>query len=141
MNNQEKKRYLLRCRHLNRKINALLREKERLQDLVCKVSPNLSGMPRGGSSEREASLARLADIDSDIDRHIDEYVDTRKEIAACMDQLEDGRLYELMRLYYLADETWEQVAEDMRLDYRWILRLHGRALEELTIESHYHKLI
>ena len=109
--------------------------------MVCKVSPNLSGMPRGGSREREASLARLADIDSDIDRHIDQYVDTRKEIAACLDQLEDGRLYELMRLYYLADETWEQVAEDMRLDYRWVLRLHGRALEELTIESHYHKLI
>lgn len=134
MNNQEKKQYLLRCQNLNYKINALLREKERLQDFVCKVTPSLSGMPRGNSGGREDSLARLADINSDINRSIDRYVQTRKEIAACLDRLEDGRLYELMRLRYLAGETWEQVAEDMGIDTRWATRLHGKALSILEID-------
>lgn len=134
MTNQEKKQYLLRYQNLNHKINALLREKEHLQDLVCKVSSNLSGMPRGGSGGREAALARLADIDSDIDRHIGQYVDMRREISRYLDQLEDGRLCELMRLRYIVGDTWEQIAETMGIDVRWTTRLHGRALELLRTD-------
>ena len=52
-------------------------------------------------------------------------------------QLEDGRLRDVMRYRYIDGMKWEQIAVVMRLDYRWVLRLHGRALCKLTIESHY----
>lgn len=64
-----------------------------------------------------------------------------RQIEAAIDALPDGRQRLLLRLRYIDGRTWEQIAVRMALDYRWVLRLHGRALEQLAIESHYGPVI
>ena len=34
----------------------------------------------------------------------------------------------MLELYYIDGLTWEDVAQRMGLDVRWVYRLHGRAL-------------
>lgn len=45
--------------------------------------------------------------------------------------LKEYKLQELMHLYYIEGKTWEQVAEIMCYDVRWIYKLHNRALTAL----------
>ena len=47
----------------------------------------------------------------------------------------DGRLRMLLRYRYVDGMTWERIAVNMNLDARWVRRLHGRALDALTLES------
>ena len=42
--------------------------------------------------------------------------------------VEEPRLSEVLELYYIDGLTWEDVANRMGLDLRWVYRLHGRAL-------------
>ena len=76
-----------------------------------------------------------------MNQRIDAAVEKRKEIETVIETLEDKTLQLLLRYRYIDGMTWEQIAVKMRYDYRWVLRLHGRALERLTIESHIKSVI
>ena len=58
----------------------------------------------------------------------------RREIEGAIRQVEDERLRELLQLRYLEGLTWEKVSEALNLQYRWVIKLHGDALE--NIEMH-----
>ena len=69
---------------------------------------------------------------------IDELISVKRETEAAISQVENSTYRELLRRRYLLNERWEQIAVGMGYDYRWVLRLHGRALLEIkdAIESH-----
>ena len=140
MSNQEKKEYLLGYQRINHRINSLLLEQQRLRDLVVGVSPNLSGMPRGGGgSGTQGTIAKIIDLETEINLEIDKLVEKRKEIEQVIRTTEDSTLRALLEYRYINGKKWEEIALMMGYDYRWILRLHGRALElvdEQAIKSH-----
>ena len=68
-----------------------------------------------------------------IDREIDRYVDMREEIQTAISMVDDIQLRTLLSLRYINGLTWEKIAVEMNYDYRWILRLHGKALSEIEI--------
>ena len=52
----------------------------------------------------------------------------------------DNTIYRtLLIARYINCKTWEQIADEMGYDLRWIYRLHGKALK--AIESHYKSVI
>ena len=68
----------------------------------------------------------------------DELIALRKEAEERIDNLKDGRYRAVLRRRYLQGRSFEEIAVDLCFDYRWIKRLHGRALTEfqkLTPES------
>lgn len=140
--NAEKKAILLEYQAIERRINRLLDEKRGWMEKATAVNPVLSDMPKGGGTDKiQNAVCRIADIEADINREIDRQIDLRERIETAICAIPDGRLRDLMRYRYIDGLTWEQIAVTMRLDYRWVLRLHGRALSELTIESHYTHVI
>lgn len=140
MNNQDKKEYLLGYQRINHHINSLLLEQQGLRDLVVSVSPNLSGMPRGGGgSGTQGAISKIVDLETEINAEIDKLVEKRKEIESVIRAVEDGALRALLEYRYINGKKWEEIALMMGYDYRWVLRLHGRALElvdEQAIKSH-----
>ena len=55
-----------------------------------------------------------------------------------IDRVEEAQLRRVLELYYIDGFTWEQVAAQMGtkerpLDLRWVYRLHGRALQRITV--------
>ena len=93
MNNQEKKEYLLGCQRLNQRINRLLLEQQQWRELATRVSPNLSGMPRGGGGGgTQGAISKIIDLETEINTEIDKLVDKRKEIEGIIQAVEDSTL-------------------------------------------------
>lgn len=145
MTNQEKKEYLLGYQRINQRVNCLLLEQQRWRELATRVSPNLSGMPRGGGGGgTQGAVAKIVDLETEINEEIDKLVDERKRIEAAIRKINDPTLRILLEYRYINGKKWEEIALMMGYDYRWALRLHGRALsavDEHAIESHIDSVI
>lgn len=46
--------------------------------------------------------------------------------------VEDDKKRQVLNMHYLYCKSWEQIAEDMKINVRQIHRLHGYALEEIS---------
>lgn len=132
MNNQEKKEYLLGYQRLNQRINRLLLEQQQWRELATRVSPNLSGMPRGGGGGgTQGAISKIVDLETEINAEIDKLVEKRKEIEGIIRAVEDNILRTLLEYRYINGKKWEEIALMMGYDYRYILKIHGKALSLL----------
>lgn len=86
----------------------------------------------------EHTVDRIDELIRQLVAQLDELVTLRQEIGAVIDAVPDTRLRELLRLRYIDGLTFDGLAIAMgHYDLRWVYRLHRRALEALTIESHH----
>lgn len=132
MTNQEKKEYLLGYQRLNQRINRLLLEQQQWRELATRVSPNLSGMPRGGGEGgTQGAISKIIDLETEINAEIDKLVEKRKEIEGIIRAVEDNILRTLLEYRYINGKKWEEIALMMGYDYRYILKIHGKALSLL----------
>ena len=133
--NELKIRYLSRYRRLNQRIDRLLEEQSRWQEMALKITPVLSQTPGGGESGSpiERPMDKVLEIDVEINREIDELQIVRQEIRAALNQLEDENLKLLMEYRYIDGLTWEQIAVKMNYSYMQICRLHGKALRTIML--------
>lgn len=110
LTNQDKKRWLARYQEINKDIDQLLLEQSQLKDLVTRVTPNLSGMPRGGGGDgRQAAIAKIVDLERQIDQKIDALADLRREIARVVEAVPNSNYRRLLNLRYIAGKRWEDV--------------------------------
>lgn len=134
MTSQDKKAYLARYRDIKQAIDQRLDEAERLRALAEKTTTTLSDMPRGGGrNTREDTYAKLVDLGIEIDREIGAYVQMRGDVEQAINTVGNMAQQNLLRYRYVNGWKWEKIAVEMNFDYRWILRLHGRALESMQI--------
>ena len=110
MNNQEKKEYLLGYQRLNQRINRLLLEQQQWRELATRVSPNLSGMPRGGGGGgTQGAISKIVDLETEINAEIDKLVEKRKEIEGIIRAVEDSTLQTLLEYRYINGKKWEEI--------------------------------
>jgi ferritin-like metal-binding protein YciE len=133
MTNQEKKRYLQRYTKLKNAIDQKLSEYEQLRALCERATTTITGMPPSGRNSREDAYVRMIEMGDKINDEIDRYVDMRGEIEAAISTVEDITLQTLLRYRYLEGFTWEKVAVELNYCWRQIIRLHGRALQDIKL--------
>ena len=135
--NAEKIKYLSRYIALNRRIDRLLEEKAKWWSLCLKTTPNLSQAPGGGESGSpvERPMDKVLEIEAEINREIDELQEVCRGIKTVLGQLEDDTLRLLMEYRYLDGLTFEEIAVKMHYSWRWVIKLHGKALAEIKISS------
>lgn len=135
------KQWLMRARNIDREINELLKEKEKVRDRVLKITQSYTG-DAVQSTKDPHKFDRLVELEMEIDRNIDELVAVKTEILHGIAKLSDGRYREILRLRYCNEQkdekdengehktgcTFEQIAVKMNYSYKQICRLHGRAL-------------
>lgn len=132
MTSQEKKEYLLGYQRINQRVNCLLLEQQRWRELATRVSPNLSGHPGGGKGGgTQGAISKIVDLETEINAEIDKLVDKRKEIEGIIQAVEDSTLRTLLEYRYINGKKWEEIALMMGYDYRYILKIHGKALSML----------
>ncbi len=132
MTNQKKKQWLKSYKALNLSIDQKLEELERLKSLACKVTQAMTGMPRGGNSGKENTYLKIIELEDAINGEIDKYIELRNEIETAILSVNDLKLQNVLRHRYINGMTWESIAVKMNYDYRWVLKLHGKALTELS---------
>lgn len=143
MTTKEKKEYLKRYRKIDREVNQLLMEKDEIFSLGTKITPTYSDMPKGtGENNKiQSTIEKLEEQEEKINKKIDLLYEVKEDIEKTLHTVEDDTLRVLLRYRYINGLTWEEIAVTMNYDYRWILRLHGKALNELTIKSHITSMI
>lgn len=140
MTSQEKKEILLQYRAAEREEKRLELEIQRWHSRAEKMTSGYGGTPSGGGDGRslENTMARIDDLTRQLAQRLDRLVTLRQKIVTAIDSVPDPKQRELLRLRYIDGLTWGKLAVVMGYDdLRWIYRLHGRALEQLTIESHH----
>lgn len=140
MTNQQKKEYLQKYRSAEREEKRLELEILRWRARAEKTTTGFCQASGGAGDGRslEHTVARIDELAGQLTRKRDELVSLRRAIGAAIDAVPDARLRELLKLRYIEGLTWGKLAVVMGYDdLRWLYRLHGRALEQLTIESHH----
>lgn len=145
MTNKEKIKYLNQYRAMNAEIYQISDELKRWQDVATRISPSYSGMPHGAQGDKlQTAATEVAELSEQLNEKIRQALAVQQEIKELLGTIDDGVLRRLMTYRYIHGRKWEEIAVLMNYDYRWVLRLHGRALNRLdehAIKSHYKSVI
>ena len=135
MNNQEKKQWLRSYQSVYRRIKIKREDIERLRSLETKITPTISDMPKGNNQSNKIELIteKIADIEDHISDEMKELDETRSEIEEAIREVPNEIYQEILERRYINGQHWELIAVEMNYDYRWILRLHGKALEMIKV--------
>lgn len=137
MTNQEKKAYLGRYRDNEREIRRTEEEILRWESLSRKTTTTMgtAGGGSNGEDKLQAAVEKIVRWQNRLTLQLGERVRLREEIESAIGTVEDERLRLLLRYRYIDGWRLEKIAVEMDYDYRWIRRLHGKALDKLTLES------
>lgn len=118
--------------------NIAKREAEAIETNLTSFSIDYSKVVvQTSPSDWTETLARLVDLHNKCVEEMQECVNTMQEVKELIDKVGDAQLRELLSRRYLLLELWEQIADHMQYDERWIYRLHDKAIAEVNkIISH-----
>ena len=138
MTYDEKLAFLRRYRDAQRTMRRLLEELQQLQAEATSVSQALSGMPSDGGDGQAIPRAveRIADAESRLVSAYGAALAECNRVKDAIDTVPDPLRRDILTSRYILGQRWERIAAYIDRDLRWVLRLHHRAVDELTIESH-----
>ena len=128
------KEFLRRARRVDRRVDEATERVDRLRaKLEAGRLSSITGMPRGGAQDWTATADKLIELEKRVNARIRELVRVKHLAMDAIDRVDEARLREVLELYYIDGFSWEQVAQRMDLDKRWVFRLHGRALQRIEV--------
>jgi len=128
------KEFLSKAWRIDRRIERKIEERERLQSrLTAGRMSSLTGMPRGGGYDWTDAAAQVLRLTEQIDDEINRLCTVKRLVNEAIDAVEDPKYRQVLELRYRNYLTWEEIAEDMGYETRWVYELHGRALLCVTV--------
>lgn len=114
-------------------IKRIRRKLDLLEARALNVTSQLTGMPRGGSSDRDAVLASLADATSEYYARLAKVEQHELEVLKFIDSLPDPNYRIILKLRYVDCRSWSRVLSEMlrfdeMMSRRSMFYLHGKAL-------------
>lgn len=129
MNNEEKKQYLRRYQTAKRRVGMIQEEIEELRSSKTSPVGLGDGMPRGsGTSDLSGYAARLDELLRELEAEKEMQMVTYREIRQQIGMVPDPTEQEILSRRYLLEQRWEKISVEMNYDYRYVLKLHGKAL-------------
>lgn len=134
---EKKKRSLKRYRKnlacVNRLEEKLVLLDERIEGLK---SPNLSGMPRGGTPiSIDELISDKIELEKRIKRLKIKKKNLKSEILEEIDSLDDPRYCEILEAFFIECKTLDDIAEDEGYTLRHVYRLYSEAVSILAENS------
>ncbi len=132
--NEQKKEYLKRYRIARRREQQILEEIQKLR--MDKMFPSVinDGMPHS------SNYSDLSDYVAILDEQIELLKEERLEKARCYQKIErqirqmkNEDEQEVLRLRYIIGMKWEEIAVKMNYSWKWVHKIHGRALMNFKI--------
>lgn len=134
-----KKEFLKQYLKAKREIEIKSEQISDLKDLATKITQTLAPDKVKSTSDNrlESTVSKIVDIEKEIYADIDNLKKIYLQVEGAIDSVPNSIQRDILRLRYINGMKWEQIAVKLNYDYRWILRLHGMALNQIAIESHY----
>ena len=137
MTYQEKLAFLRRYREAVQQEDTILQEIEALRCQAARVTRALTGMPGGGDGQAiPRAVEQILEAQEKLQAQAARTAECRTQVTAAIDGVADPLRRDILTRRYILGQRWERIAADNNRDLRWMLRLHRRAVEDLTIESH-----
>lgn len=131
----EAKQFLNQYREAQASIKNLEEQKTELENAAVSTAIITDG-ERVQSSQRIDRVANMAVKIADVDRLLIEWklwaLQVMRDISNVILQIGDPGMKEVLHLRYIQCKTWEGIAEEMGLSYRWVHHLADRALLEVN---------
>lgn len=137
MNNQKKKKMLLKYQTAVREADRLEEEIQRWRSIAERTTGFMKLVPAGSDAGRslETAVEQINELAGQLGKRRQAAVQLRQTVETAIDGVEDEQLRDLLRMRYIDDITWEQIAVTMDKSYRWACKLHGDALQEISFSS------
>nr|DAH53172.1 MAG TPA: Protein of unknown function (DUF722) [Caudoviricetes sp.] len=129
MNNEEKKQYLRRYQAAKCRVGLIQEEIEELRSSKTSPIGLGDGLPHGsGTSDLSGYAARLDELLRELEAEKEMQMVTYREIRQQISMVPDPTEQEILSRRYLLEQRWEKISVEMNYDYRYVLKLHGKAL-------------
>lgn len=126
--------WLQRYLDMAQEIDSLTEEQMRWRALAQKTGGSIIPQRVGGTCENIMVLAveKIIETERLITEQVDQLLDVRQEISDAIWGIPDTKLRTVLRYRYLSGNRWEEIADKMGYDFRYIFKLHQRALDNIT---------
>ena len=133
---ERKKRSLKRYKKNIALVNRLEEKLALLDERIKSVrSPNLSGMPRGGTPVTVADLlSDKVELEERLTRQKAKSKDLKREVLEEIDSLEDIRYAEILEAFFIDGISLEDIADSQGYTVRHVYRLYSEAVTFLALK-------
>lgn len=132
------KEFLSRCKWNEQRIKIRREQIQKYRDMALSITASIKDVPSFGgvpSSKIENCAVNIAELESGIEEEIKKLKDEIGIIKEAINLTKDNDLKFLLEARYLQRMNWEEIAVLLSRSYRWTLRLHGKALQEISREA------
>ena len=134
------KEYLQQIYHSRQRIQRLERQRQQLRaNLFSLGSPSDLTKDRVQTTPDDKLIklvARVDRLERDIVAEIAELTELIATISKQIESVSDERYRTVLFNRYIMCWSWERVAVDMNMTRRWVLKLHGQALNSFRERGH-----
>ena len=127
------KEYLMQYKQIDERVQILKAEVEKLRADAESMSINLDGMPinRQGNRTWEDLVIKLAECETVLQDEMSKLWSLRMEIVTTLAELKEPKYQTILHSRYIEGKTWEVIAYEMDVTWRYCYMLHGYALAKL----------
>ena len=132
---EDPKNFLNRCKHYEQRIKLKQKQIQHYRDLEYSVTATIkeaSAYTRTVSSKIENCSTAIIVMEEDIQKEIEQIKRNRLLIQEAINLLDNEDLQQILEARYVYEMKWEEIALLLEHSYRWTLRLHGKALKNIS---------
>lgn len=131
---EKAKRYLKQIEKLDKRLARELRNLDKLRSSAEYHSPSFEGSGSGGSGDRLSdSVSRIIEQEERVQQLTDTYTRKFLEIEQAIKAIGNDKQEEVLELRYLHYKKWEEIASIMKYSLENVYKLHGKALQKITL--------
>ena len=129
-----KKAYLSRYLNNELEIERLEKSLEEWQSRAEKVTACYDSIKSPGSDDRmQSAIDMLCELRNELYDRLVDSTELRLNIEHHIYSIDDDRLRLILEYRYIDGLNWEAISEKLHTEYRWVLRLHLRALDLIEL--------
>lgn len=128
------KEFLQQYRDAEDNITAKLDQIHKLRELATKTTQVLTPdrvQSSGEQNKTEAIVSKIVDMEHEVDTEIDQFREIKQRVQNAIASVPDLSQRKVLTLRYINGFHWEKIAVKLNYHYRSILKIHGRALQEI----------
>ena len=130
--------FLNQCYKTEERIRAKERKIAHLRELSTKITPTLQPVSAytGPGDKIGDCASQIADLEAEINEEALSIVRSHRKVMDGIQTLvTDPTQRSILEDRYLASQRWEEIAYEYHYAYRWVLRLHRRALATMKEQA------
>jgi hypothetical protein len=125
------KEYLSQAYHVDQRINSKIEQITSLRALATKANSTITDMPKNATRnfhKMEENVAKMIDLEFEMNEDITNLLDLKQDIFGIIKKLSNPEHKTILELRYLGFKQWEQIAETLGYNLRYLYKLHNDAL-------------